>query len=461
MKRLVSFDRELFRSTSSLGSVSLFSLMLPILCENIMTHLLGTVNTAVLSGYSDEAVAAVGAANRVVSVVLLFLTVISTGATILISKHIGANNDKKVQETVFVSIALSIAISCLFTPLLLAFARHLMLFMNLKGTIFTQALIYFRIRIAFLFINAVNSVLLALLRCFGFPKYTFFVGIITNVINLLLNIYVIYLPQYAPVEGVVGISSSTVISSTIGLTVTLLVFRRKKIRMQMPRSIRMTLQYFMGILKIGVPSALSAASFSISSMLTTAFIAQIGDYVLSASVYFSSILSYVYLFSYSAGTANALLVGRFFGAGEYHKADRACRQLVKLTVPVNFAVSVIVLLLRHQLLSIFTDDPHIHAMALGVFAVDIITELARSVSHVYEYALKAIEDVLFTLIILVISCAVFGLGLSYVLAIPTGLGLIGCYLGLAVDESVRGITTYFRWEGKKKKWKNAIDGSKS
>ena len=457
MMRLFAFDKELFRSTSSLGTVTLFSLMLPILCESVMNQLIGTVNTAVLSGYSDEAVAAVGSANRVVNVLDLFLMVISTGATILISKYIGANNEKKVQETAFSSITFSIAISGLLAPILLIFSQHLMLFMNLKGTILTQALIYFRIRVAFLFLTSVKSVLLALLRCFGFPKYTFLVGIITNVINLLLNVYVVYLPQYSPFEGVTGISFASITSSMVGLIVTIFVFSQKKIRIKIPSTIRDTFQYFMGILRIGLPSALSAASFNISSMLTTAFIAQSGDYALSASVYFSSILSYVYLFSICAGQANALLIGRFFGAGEYSKADRACRQLVKLTCPVNFLISVIVLLFRHQLLSIFTDDPHIHAIVFGVFAVDIITELARSISHVYENALRATEDVYFTLIVLVISCVVFGIGLSYVLVIPTGLGLLGYYLALMVDETVRGITTFFRWEWKKKKWMNAID----
>ena len=54
------FNRELFVLKSSAGQISLFSLAIPILFEMIMNALQGTVNTAVLSGYSDNAVAAVG-----------------------------------------------------------------------------------------------------------------------------------------------------------------------------------------------------------------------------------------------------------------------------------------------------------------------------------------------------------------------------------------------------------------
>ena len=64
------FDKSLFTIASSVGTVSLFSLTMPLMFENIMNRLQGMVNTAVLSGYSETAVAAVGAVNTVIAVIL-------------------------------------------------------------------------------------------------------------------------------------------------------------------------------------------------------------------------------------------------------------------------------------------------------------------------------------------------------------------------------------------------------
>ena len=84
-------------------------------------------------------------------------------------------------------------------------------------------------------------------------------------------------------------------------------------------------------------------------------------------------------------------------------------------------------------------------MALIIFIIDLFVEQARAISQVYEYALRAAGDVYFSFAILVVSCWVFGIGLSYVLAIPCGLGLIGCWIGLLADETTRAVVTYFRW----------------
>ena len=43
-------------------------------------------------------------------------------------------------------------------------------------------------------------------------------------------------------------------------------------------------------------------------------------------------------------------------------------------------------------------------------------------------------------------------GLAYILSIPLGLGLVGMWIALALDEWVRGVIMYFRW--KSKKWEH-------
>ena len=49
------------------GKISLFSLALPILIEQVLRNFLGTVNVLMLGNYSDDAVAAVGVANQSIS----------------------------------------------------------------------------------------------------------------------------------------------------------------------------------------------------------------------------------------------------------------------------------------------------------------------------------------------------------------------------------------------------------
>ncbi len=445
------YDKKLFTVSSPMGTVSLFSLGIPMLFETVMNTLQGTVNTAVLSGYSEISVAAVGAVNTVINLVLLVGSIIAMGSSVVVSSAIGANDAKKAGETSFSAIFVSLIFALFLTPLFLFKDSSVLNFLNLSGEIYREGIIYFDIRIAFIVCNYMMSALLSQLKCYGYPKYTFFIGLLINTLNLVFNVFVIKCPDISPVTGVRGVAYSCALSNIIGLIVTGFIFHKVKIKIKKPDSIKDFFHHTAGVLKIGLPSGLSGAMFSLSMMVTTSFVALIGDYALSAKVYFTSILSYVYLFSMSIGSANSLLVGRRFGAGEFELAEKMNKQLSKITRAVNLTLSLIVIVLYKPLMGIFTENTQIISMALSIFIVDIITEQARAVSQVYEYALRAVGDVFVPMIILICSCWIFSIGLAYFLSIRCGLGLIGLWIGLAIDESVRAIVTYVRW--KKGKWK--------
>ena len=449
MNRKKLFDKSLFTVTSSVGTISLFALMLPILFELVMNHLQGTVNTAVLSDYSEAAVSAVGSVNTVFNVILLVGSVLATGATVVVSNFIGEERIGDAEEASFTALTVSGIAAVIVTPLLLTIAPQMMGFLNLEGEIRSNALVYYRVRMLFIIFNMMTSSVLALLKCYGFPKFTFLIGFLTNILNLAFSAIVIYFPHLTPVKGVAGVALGCGLSNLIGFGIALLLLFRLKIRLKLPKKGKQYLLHLKRILRIGVPSGVSSATFSIVTMITTAFVPLIGDSAIAAKVYYQNILSYAYLFSVSMGNANALLVGRRYGAEEYEKIVQMNRQLVRITRVVNLGISLLILSLYQPLLRIFTDDPAIISTAFAVFAVDIIAEQARANSQVYEYALRATGDVMLTTSFVILSCLVCGLGLAYFLAIPCGLGLVGIWLGLAADETVRAVVSYLRFRSGK------------
>lgn len=451
------FDKELFTVRSSFGTVTLFSLALPLLFETVMNNLQGTVNTAVLSGYSDAAVAATGTANVVINVLLLIASAIATGATVTVSNAIGAENKEKAGGSAFMAIVVCTGAALMSSSFLIVFSEKILRLMNMEGKILKFGIIYFRIRCGFLFITSAQSVMLALLKCYGYPKYTFIINIFTNICNLLLNIFVIHFPSISPVTGVNGVAWACVISNTAGFVFSAVIFKKLKITATPPSTFKKALKYGKNVLEIGLPSALSGGSFTFASMITTSFTALLGGYALAAKVYYTNILSYVYLFSMSVGNANALLTGRRFGAGEFDKISKMNAQLVRITRAVNLLISLSIIILRVPLLGLFTSDKRIIVASLGVFVTDIIAEQARAISQIYEYSLRACGDVIFSVVILTISCFVFSIGLAYFLAVKLNMGLMGFQIGIAADECTRAAVIYFRY--KSGKWKTAYNNN--
>ena len=444
-----TFNNPDYTVSTSLGSLNVFSLALPLLLETVASRLIAIINSAVLSGYSENSVAAVGSANTILNFSSIVFTVISTGGTVVISNMIGAERLKKAFSTAFTQIVLCGFLGILCTALMLLFGRSIVGFMNLEAEIFNEAFLFYRIRVMAMVVVAVSSGLSALLRCFGYAKITVEINFVTIFINLILNVYVIKFAEYSPVTGVVGIALGTVISQAIGLILNVYFIKKKSIKLIIPKSISAFLSYSKKILSIGLPAGLSGSTFSLSQIVSTSFIALIGTYALSGKVYYDDILCYAYLFSMSLGSANSLLIGRLTGGGKYEQAKALCHRLVKLTVSVNFILCLLIIILYKPLMSIFTENPIIISIALWVFIIDTVAELSRGVSQVYEYALRGAGDMKFMLIITLCSCWAISVGLSYLLSIELGFGIIGCYIAVAIDELIRAISSVCRWRSGK------------
>ena len=185
--------------------------------------------------------------------------------------------------------------------------------------------------------------------------------------------------------------------------------------------------------------------FTISQTVSTSFIGSLGPVFLSAKVYFSTVTFYCCMFSSSLGNANSVLVGYLCGSRNYSRAIALCKQLTRITSASNLLLSCLLLLFRRPILALFTTQEEILSMALIVFSIDILVEQARAVSQIYEYALRSTGDTFFSMVGILASCWINGVGVAYLLGIRLGFGLPGIWVGFALDETCRALVTYGRW----------------
>lgn len=434
--------------TTSLGSLRFIPLAIPIFLELVFNHLLGTVSTVILSGYSDEAVVATGSVNIVFSLCVLIFSGMSTGASVIISNYIGAERLTDAKRASGTGVIFLGTVGVGFSLVLLLSAPLIVSLMNLTGLVRELALAYMRIRAAALIFAALTNILLATMRCYGFPRYTVMIGIVKNICNLVCSYYAVYHATAPMLSGVRGVALGHIVSELISLALVILFFARLRLGISRPESVRAFFGTAKRILAIGIPTCISGGCYTLSQIVTNSFAQLLPWPAPAAKIYCANILSYAYLFSSGCGHANALMAGRLHGAGRHEHADRLNKMLTHFTVPVNFLVSLGIVLLRVPLLAMFTSEKEIYVIALGVFLLDILVEGARAISHIYEYSLRSTGDVTPTMITTLISCWVFSVGLAYVLSIPCGLGLVGFYIGLALDEWVRAIFVFFRWKSR-------------
>ncbi len=434
------------------GTLHLKTLFVPLFIEQLLMNLMGTVNTLVLGHYSDEAVAAVGAANQVIGLVYTFYAVISGGTSIVISHRLGAGKKKEAQDAAFTSLCFSGLLSLCCGLGMAAFADPLMGMLHLEGEVLSMATGYFKMIITFSFLQGIISAASAILRSYGKPRVAVAASVLMNVVNAFLNCLIVFRPVEIPLYGAEGIGVANVIAHGIAMVVILICLSRSGLDLQFRTKNAGTLRCLPSILKVGVPGGVSSLSYSLSQVVSTSILGILGTTALSTKVYISSIVFYVYVVGMSLGLSTAILMGWMTGAKEYEKAYRLNQQVLKLAVSLNLALSVILFLCYRPLLSLFTQSTEIIEMAGGILFIDIFVEVGRAFNHVEDNSLRGAGDVLFPMAVAVTSCWLMSILFSYILGIRLGLGLKGCWIAFMMDELFRGIIFWRRF--KSRKWMN-------
>jgi len=450
--KLQLIDSEVTTVDTAEGTLSLRTLFVPLFIEQLLMNMMGTVNTLVLGHYSDDAVAAVGAANQMIGLAYTFYAVVSGGASIVISHRLGAGNGRNAGETAFASLIFGSGISIAGSFLLVTYAGPLMMLMQLGGEVLQIATEYFTIVVRFSFLQGIMLAASAILRSYGHPREAVLVSLLMNAINALLNYLIIFRPIELPLSGTAGIAWANVFSHIVALLAILGCMLRPKVRKEISMPVKegvKALRCLPDILKVGLPGGVSSLSYSMSQVVSTSILAVLGTVALSTKIYVSSVVFYVYVAGYSLGLSTSILIGWMTGAEEYDKAYRLNCQVLRLALVMNISLSTVLFLCYRPLLSLFTDNPEIIAMARWILLIDIFVEIGRALNHVEDNSLRGAGDVVFPMVVAVVSCWCMSIAFSYVLGIRMGWGLYGCWIAFMLDELFRGIAFWKRFKSRK------------
>lgn len=426
--------------------LTLFALTWPIFIEIFLHMLMGNADTLMLSQYSDDAVAAVGVSNQILSVVVVMFGFIAAGTSILVAQHLGAKDSLSASETSTAAISVNLLFSIALSVVLAFFSTDLLKLMDLPEELMGSAKSYMMIVGGLVFIQALLMTFSAILRSYGYTRDTMYVTIGMNILNVIGNYFFIFGPFGFPVLGVTGVAISTVGSRTIGIIVLLtLYFIRTEQKLGITQFVKIKGKHVKDLLKIGIPSAGEQLSYNASQMMITYFVATLGTEAITTKVYAQNLMMFIFLFAVAIGQGTQILIGHLVGAGKMEDAYHRCLKSLKIAIIISLATAGVFSLFADQLLGIFTDNADIIAMGKTLIYLTLILEPGRSFNLVVINSLRAAGDVRFPVYIGILSMWGISVPISYVLGIHFGLGLIGIWIAFIVDEWLRGLLMLKRW----------------
>ena len=430
------------------SSKHILQLSWPIFIELLLQLLVGNMDQVQLSHFNGTAVAAVGNANTIITVVLLTFNVISLAAMILVSQYRGAGDLKSTNQIYTLSLVVNGALAVVLAAALIGLAGPLFALMQVPEELVPEAKAYLIITAAALPFQALMLTFSAFLRAGAKMKIIMAITGVVNLCNIGGNAVLINGIGPLPRLGAAGAALSSSIFRFVGMALMAWAFFRgipeARVSLAMIRPFPKDL--LRRLLSIGLPSGGESLSYNLSQTSCLVFVNMMGTYVVTTRMYAAMFANCIYMLIQAASQAGQILVGYLVGARDLDGADRCNLRLLKIFCPVTVAVACLLLAVSRPLYGLFSSDPRVLELGAQIMLVEVFLEIGRSFNIVLVRNLQAVGDVKFPVLIGIASQWVVALGLGYLLGVVLGWGLVGLWVAFALDENLRAVVFVIRWK---------------
>jgi len=409
-----------------------------------------------LVGY--KANAAIGVSWQIFLVVIVFISSLFTGMSVLVARFAGAGDSDKVDRVVYQAFLTAIGISLLvMAPVGYVVTPWLLDLVNATDAVKAEAQPYLRILFGFSTGMLIFFMLSGALRSAGDARTPMVLGIAMTVLNLVLNIILIRGLGPIPAFGTRGSAMGTCI--TAGLLAVYALSRlwsgRWVVRFPRGRGWGPDWTIIRELFRFGLPTGIQGIAMNIGGVLMLSFI---GSLAQSAAAQAAFAVSYTELFALITWTSVGLMgsaaavAGQNLGAGHPDRAEQAVHIAARYGLAVAAFVGLFFLFFPRQLLAIFgMHDPVVVDVGIQLLRVLSVSGLFITVALSYTGGLQGTGDTKSPLYISMISQILVPLGICFVIQQTSKLDPIDIWLAILAGHVTRCVLSVLRF--RQGKWR--------
>ena len=352
----------------------LTAVALPVALQSLLTSLVSASDAMMLGLLDQNSLSAISLATQVQFVLTLFQAAFMIGASVLAAQYWGIQDSETVEKVLGLSLRCSIPVSGIFFLAGLIFPGQLMRCFTSDPALTALGIPYLRIVSVSFLMTGISQMVLNIMKNSGRVRRSAVYGSAAVVLNIVLNLILIFGLAGAPRMGIAGAALATVIARAAELALCLfenvLEHRRERNGQRgLPRddiddiadtdsevlrpAVRMRLEYILHADPQLRRSYLHHMALVLANEIAwgggfTMFSVIMGHLgsVVVASNSISSILKNILTCTCTGlGAGSAILIGNLLGAGELEKAKDYSRRLIRASLVLGAAAGALLLLL--------------------------------------------------------------------------------------------------------------------
>lgn len=294
---------------------SLILLAIPTMLEQVLSTLLQYVDTAMVGRMGEKATAAVSVTTTINWLLGSMSSAIGVAILAMISKRIGEGDREGVRKTSMQAFVLAILCGIILGSVSVILSPFIPGWMGAEESIRKQATLYFAIISIPMVFRTATTILGAALRATKDTKTPMYINLTTNILNIGLNYFFIYILHL----GVTGAAIGSAISFTISGILTFIAYCKNDYLKWNYKRFEYDVEKMKECSSIGLPVLETSITSCLGYIVFAALVSSMGTTTFAAHSIAVTAETIFYITGYGLRTATSTMVGISLGEKNRNK----------------------------------------------------------------------------------------------------------------------------------------------
>lgn len=417
------------------------NMAVPAIVESFFVAFAGLVDSFMVSSLGSDAVAAVGLTTQPKFMGLSMFIAVNVAVSALTARRYGQNKRDNANAILSTTVLFVIISSLILGGILALFAPQIMNICGSTPETHDDAVLYYRIVMSCMIFNCIQMCINSAQRGVGNTKITMRTNITSNVVNIIMNYFLINGHLFFPALGIAGAAIATVIGTVVSCIMSILSITKKDNFISIPyiieNKIKPSWLAFKNLVSVGYSVFFEQILMRLGFMLTAVMAAHQGTAAMAAHQVGMNIMGLSFSFGDGLQAAAVALIGRSLGEGKPEKAKEyggACQMIGGV---ISVSLALIYFFGAKALMNMFFSEPEIVDIGVTIMRIIIFVVLFQIRQVIYMGCLRGAGDTLYTAIASTICVTIIRTAVSYICGYTLGLGIMGIWFGVFGDQFAR------------------------
>ncbi len=365
-------------------NIALFTI--PMIIGNIAQQLYNTVDSIVVGKFvGDNALAAVGSASPIFNLLLVLFIGISVGTSVMVSQYFGARDREQLSRTIGCCVTLTAAASVFIMIVGSLVVRPLLELLHTPASIIDWCASYLTV----LFYGIA-----------GVAYYNILGGVLRGLGD--------------SVSALVYLLVATAIAQAVSAVLCFWKLARMSELFDMkPRYLKAHKDNALNIIRLGLPSGLTQAIFSLAMIMVQSLTNSFGEMLIAANVIIMRVDGFAMMPNFSFGTTMTTYAGQNVGAKQYDRVEQGAKQGTLMAMGVSASITALILIFGRYLMGIFTSTTELVDLSFYMMRILAVGYIAMAVTQSLSGVMRGAGDTMTPMWISLFTTVVIRVPVAY------------------------------------------------